>query len=222
MIKPTILVAASTLSVGAFALPTLQFTGVGKGLNSKWTLDGGSNFKSTFAGELGALLTTNAGTNNLFGFCTSPTVTMQGSGSWEVTVGDTSLLSPNGARIANLVNTYAPAIRSTGDDSEAAAMQLSIWELLTETSDSYSLSSGNFQAFKTDGSALDANVLSYATTYLSLGGTSVAPFYKSGLNGAGAQASQDLVTPVPEPATWIVTGLGFAAIFGYRRNKRSR
>lgn len=111
---------------------------------------------------------------------------MQGSDSWEVTVGDTSQLSPNGARIANLVNTYASAIRSTGDDSEAAAMQRSMWELLTETSDSYSLSSGNFQAFKTDGSALDANVLSYATTYLSLDGTSVAPFYKSGLNGAGA------------------------------------
>ncbi len=218
MMRPTFLIAFVALAGGAFALPTLEFTGVGKGLNSRWTIDGGSSYKTTFAGELGVKLTTNEGTSNFFGFCTSPTVTMQGSGSWAVTIGDTTMLSPNGARIANLVNTYAPAIRSSGSNTEAAAMQLSIWELLTETSGTYDIDTGNFQAKNSDGSAFDAATINTANTYLALSGASTAPYYKSG-SGANGQFSQDIVTPVPEPATWAAFGIGAAALLR-RRAKR--
>lgn len=214
----TTLTILGTLSVGAFAFPTLQLTGTGKGGNVKVSLNSGGNYNSFFAGEMKLKLNTGSSVTNFSGFCTDSDIHVSGS-AWNVTITDTSNLDPNGARIANLVNTYLPGIIASGSNDQARALQLVIWELSEESSSTFDLTTGSFRAKSTDDGALSAGTLSAATTYLSNMGTSVAPFYMSGFNGNN-QLSQNMVAPVPEPASMGALALGVIGLVRRRRNRR--
>jgi hypothetical protein len=205
-----------TLAAGAFAAPTLDLMGVAKGMNTKISLNNGNNFDGVFAGEIKLKLTTNSGSKNFNGFCTDADIHVAGS-AWGVTISNTNSLHPNGNRIGNLVNTYLPAITAGGTNEQARALQLVIWELSEETGPTFSLTSGHFQAKEMDGSQLNASTLNWANTYLNNLNSGVSLFYASDFNHDNRQLSQNMVAPVPEPASIGILAIGVLGLLKRRR-----
>lgn len=218
MKKLILLSFAIGATASAFALPDMAFTGVGKGIGVQWTLDSGNNYTSSFAGEIGLQLTTSTGTTNFYGYCVDISVFIPDNNPHGVQILDTNSLSPNGPGIGYRVNTFAPGIRATGSDNEAAALQIAFWELLYETGGTYDITAGNYRARKQDGSPLEAEVVTKAQQYLAAAGSSVAPYYKSDL-GPNGPLSQSFVAPVPEPTTIAALGIGLAALLRKRGRK---
>lgn len=218
--KKTIILALATaaLVVPATALPTLDIIGTGKGRNTKISLNNGGDFDSVFAGELKLELITGIGTTQFRGFCTDADLRAPG-GSWGVQILDTNSLHPNGSRIAYLVNKYLPGITASGSNDEGRALQLAIWELSEETSNTFDLTSGSFRAKETNNNPLSAATLTWTQTYLADVGSGVGPFYASNLDGNGRQLSQNMVTAVPEPASIAAIGIGLAAVLRRRRRR---
>lgn len=135
-------------------------------------------------------------------------------------------------KIAQLTRfvTNATAIvgSSTGQQKNinAAAMQLGIWEILYETSNtSYNVTSGNFHsAYANYGSATDfSSAQTLANTWLakSVDGTwkQTAGTGLRYLYNPGAQSQIYLAAGVPEPTQWalLISGFAFAGFAARRR-----
>lgn len=127
----------------------------------------------------------------------------------------TNLLA-NGARVAYLYNTFAPTIKlgstyGTLDKVEAAAagLQLAIWDVLYDGGDG--LSAGDLWSF------VEGNARTYAIGFIGASnGASEAIWARA--DEHPDNMNQDLIVPLPEPATIAVLGAGAALLL--RRRKR--
>jgi hypothetical protein len=117
---------------------------------------------------------------------------------YEVTLGSTLALA-NGGRAAWLHNTFAPQVTTA---TEAAALQLAIWDVVVDNGDG--LGTGGFRYITGLGAAAVTSVGSLITS--SLGHSSVA-----GYLDAKGEYGQDMITPIPEPATLGLLGFGLVA-----------
>lgn len=203
---------ASTAYGGA----TMEFLGTGKGMNAMWSTNGGDDFKTTFAGELGVRLKDN-GKQDFFGYCTSIDVFMQKDGPWGVTKLTTDSLKPNGNLVGGVVNSFADKVRMSGSDADAAAMQLVVWELVNEKSGTFDITKGTFRAKNEEGKQFGSDVLNAAKKYLSEGGKSTALWYVADRDKHDKPLSQDIVAPVPEPMSIGALAIGLAGVLARRR-----
>lgn len=106
-----------------------------------------------------------------------------------------------GARAAWLINTYAPGIDATGTGTDAAALQVAIWEAISDATPN--LSGGAFYVV-----SAPSAVLSEANTYLT---SLFATDYSSAQSiwfDAPLNAGQDQMIPTPEPASLLLFGSG--------------
>ncbi len=112
-----------------------------------------------------------------------------------------------------------------GDLMRKSAMQLAVWEVLYEKPDTgaakpvFNVSSGFARSYGVD----DAELISQANAYVSAVNalTSIpnahAPWIKT-VNDNGSYY-QDFTTPVPEPSTLILLGMGLLGAAGLARKK---
>jgi hypothetical protein len=136
-------------------------------------------------------------------------------------------------RAAWLVGTFHPEIQTLGWASDGAAgitreaaiaaLQVAIWEVMSDASGDYSLASGEF-ALETGGASNDVVDLAYA--YLgALANASLDRFTTKSV-WVYHQTKQDqlfsgYVQPISEPGTSGMCGLGFALVWAIRRSVRS-
>lgn len=135
----------------------------------------------------------------------------QYSGSGDVTVGWVADL-PHGNYIAYLMNTYASNVATNHD---AAVLAASIWEVLSEPTTNFDLSSGYFTITDNPGVVTDADAI-LAGIPLDYQPTS----WPSVLHSDSLQDMAVLTYGVPEPATIGLLILGGAAMLGRTRRCR--
>jgi len=137
----------------------------------------------------------------------------QHAGSGEVEEWTVYDLPQNGDLIAFLFETYADGV-TTG--VEAAALQVAIWEVLSETDDSFfDLTSGNFRIRKNDAA------VTLATAYLSTVPDSYTPTVEPVV--LHSETRRDVIISggqVPEPASLSVVSLGAVLMLVRRRRRR--
>lgn len=127
----------------------------------------------------------------------------------------------NATRTKNLETLWGTFFTSVGDKNTSAAFQMAVWEIAFD--DDLSLTNSGGHMFGTDrdiataGIQLDP-VSQQAQSWLSQIASGAATQRQS-LALLSGQGVQDLITPVPEPATLVAIGLGIAAIAS--RKKRN-
>ena len=119
-------------------------------------------------------------------------------------------------QISELLGKYAPNLSASMTQVQASAIQVAIWEIVSELSTNpFDVTHGNTTF--TTGSADSADVLDLAQTYLN---------YVTSANGNGPQAQglealtvsghQDFLVQIvgtaPEPSTWAMMLIGFGLI----------
>lgn len=123
------------------------------------------------------------------------------------------------ANIQKLFNTgYSDVVLT--DNNKSAGFQLALWELLYETSGTFSLNSGFFEANNTAARTFANTLLSQLNDVVTDAFEMI--FYESAENSKGKQLSQNLVsvTPVPLPAAGLMLGAGLLGLVALKRLKR--
>jgi hypothetical protein len=125
-------------------------------------------------------------------------------------------------RAAWLVDTFRPQFESllapgVTRQTEIAALQVAVWEVMGETPGNYNLGSGSFSV------SASANVLNLSNTMLgALGNADLSSFDTNAIWAMNRNYQDQLifpkVNPIPEPATIGLYGFGaLIAAFGLRR-----
>jgi hypothetical protein len=205
------------------------------GAGASYSLNSGINFTGTTAGiwnftqNSGSLLTYD--TNQFVSFCIdlADTIGVPSNHTWDVVglaAAPDTTAGPMGATKANDLAKLLGGVITSGvlndarlvldTNTKRAAMQLAIWEVVHETSGTYSLSGGVAQF------TASAAIINQANTYLALIGAAGTVAMR-GLVGLTSTTTQDFVGQVPIPAAaWLFGSalLGVAAL-GRRRRKES-
>jgi hypothetical protein len=191
-----------------------------------FTRSGGTD-TSTLAGGAGSFLA----------FCIEPFEDAALGATYTYTVaplanGDNSSIpggigSLKATQISELFGQFAPNFASPIAATQAAALQVAIWEIVSELpSNPFDVLHGNTY-FSTPGSADATDMLNLAQGYLN---------YVTSANGTGPMAqgltaltingNQDMLVQVvsaaPEPGTWMMMILGFGLVGNAMRALRSR
>ena len=125
-----------------------------------------------------------------------------------------------GAKVSWLFNSYADTIRTSGTNTQAAALQLAIWEALYDSSQN--LTGGAFRA--TASSAIVTQAQTYLTALYSSAylGSRATWLDVDGGNSNPAYRGQDQIThSVPEPSTLMLMGLASLALIRRRRRAKA-
>ena len=146
-------------------------------------------------------------------YCVDLAHSISSGDQWSVTVTSTSDPSlNNGVRLGQIYNKYAGSVSSK---DEGAALQLALWDVWADGGDGFS--SGAFRATSISASvtALFSAIVADPLTGIS----SFTNYYKADFHGPNNDRNQNLIggtppnaTPVPEPASMAVIGLGLAAL----------
>jgi len=132
-----------------------------------------------------------------------------------VVVGSSSSQPGAGAgRAAWLFNMYAPSVRASGTNTQAAALQVAIWEALYDSSGDLGL--GNFR-LTTTGAIRDQANAYLASLYYAPGAyhTSVATWLDT------ARGQDQITARVSEPPTLLLFGLSLLLFAGRLRRPAS-
>lgn len=133
--------------------------------------------------------------------------------------------------LLSTANDIATAGSSTQAKRRAAAIQLAVWEIVNEATNSYSLSSGLFSVDAAYGSVVtgsgtgvNASALTLAQGYLDGLGSAVVPVGSrlrtlEAINPRNNQR-QVFITAVPEPSTWAMLIAGFGVVGSAMRSRR--
>lgn len=220
----------------ALATDTVQmrFTETGLGSNVKISL-GGAPAQSVFAGELLHEFAQGTGrAASLRGvaptYCTD--LLQHVTTTWKTyTLVDVADMPtpPMGDRkadaIASVYNfSLAAASRSELDADMATALQLAIWEIVTDyslTGDRASLdvSSGDFKAFSTSAAPLSANILGIMSDIFDSVGASEGHAELLGFASSTAQDQVIRIPVIPLPASAAMTLAGLASLASRRRRR---
>jgi hypothetical protein len=135
------------------------------------------------------------------------------------TVADPDPTPLGGTKVDNINRLWNGAFSQVDTAAEAAAFQLSLWELDKETTNPFSISDGNFKVNSGFASAISiANTwLGNITSGVFNDKTQAFAFLERGKSG-----SQDLLTPIPLPAAGLMLFGALGALgFASRRGKAS-
>ncbi|MEP2775905.1 MAG: PEP-CTERM sorting domain-containing protein [Luteolibacter sp.] len=195
--------AATSLCPGLAGGQTIDttFNNVAPSLIIKGRFVSGATYKSYNSGVM------NFKDVTFDAFCVDPWQTISSNQALTYQIQDISTLK-NAAIISRLVGGF---LASTQSASEAAAVQWAIWEVLAETSSSFTLSSGDVKIDSVNSATRDL-----ANTYLA----NQASFTGVQLTYLTNSKSQDMVTwqVVPEPTSAALCAL--SSIFLLRRRRK--
>jgi hypothetical protein len=252
-IAGALLLAATTLGAGGAqattVIGTLQSVGTGDTITLHTTNAQGNSIGEqvlagleTFTRASGAAGGTDTSTlvggpGGFLAFCIEPFEDASLGGTYTYTVaplanGDNSSIAGGigalkATQISELFGKYAPTLSTSIGATQAAALQVAIWEIVSELpSNPFDVLHGNTY-FTTPGSADATDMLNLAQGYLN---------YVSSANGTGPLAqgltaltvngNQDMLVQVvsaaPEPGTWMMMILGFGMVGNAMRALRGR
>ncbi|MES2497753.1 MAG: PEPxxWA-CTERM sorting domain-containing protein [Pseudomonadota bacterium] len=241
-----LLVAAAfwpAVAPAATIIGTLQSFGAGDTITLHGVRPNGSTFASqvlngisTFTRTGGTATETlvGSGANSFFAFCVEPREDAQLNATYSFSLDPVAQAAKSsiaggigGAKalqIAQLFGNFAPNLAAPMTAIQASALQVALWEIVSELpTNPFDVTSGNTY-FSTPGSSNTVQVMNLAQTYLtyvSSAGSS-APL-AGGLQALTVNGSQDflvqVVSTAPEPGTWLMLILGFGLV-GYSQRRR--
>lgn len=224
------------LAQGALAADTVQmrFTGTGLGKNIKMSVNGG-NQQSVFAGELLHEFANGVGAGaKLNGikstFCTD--LFQHVTSSWKTyTLKDVAAMpvpamgNAKANAIADIYNFGVGAEdRGQMDNNMAAALQIAIWEVVTDFDigvgrSTLNVGDGNFKAFNSNSSALSGVVTNYLQDIFNYIGEATN---HNDLIGLAHGTAQDQIIRVPTVPLPTGAGMAMAGLAGLGLVRRRR
>lgn len=213
-----LLAAAAMSSVQPAAADTLVMSGYEFPPRLTFELTGPS--MNVGAGGFSAVYTPTGGAPGSFiAYCIDLSQTFTFDNSFDVT--PVSALAHFGAtRASALESLYTQRFLAADTNIESAAFQLAVWEIMQETTGSYSVSGGSFRAAATPSSnADDLSAISQANAWLGTLGSGASGGFT--LTALTSQTRQDqmVATPISEPETYamLLAGLGLMGFMARRR-----
>ncbi len=194
----------------------INFNGLGRGSAVSTTLSlGGTTYvRNVLAGQLN--WTWAATGQSFYAYCVDLVNYLQSpqTVSKVSSTGFTNGVVNGGAKAAWLFNTYAAAIFGSGSNTQAAALQVAIWEAMYDTTNS--LTGGAFRL------ATTGAIRTQAQTYLNALYSGPGGYQTSVATILSTSRGQDQITRVPEPATLVFFGLGCAGAGFFVRRRTGK
>ena len=211
---------AAMSSVQPAAADTLRMTGYQTPPALTFQLTGPS--MNVGAGGFSATYTPTGGAPTSFvAYCIDLFQTFSFNSTFNVT--PVSALSLFGATTTMALDRlYTQRFAAADTNIESAAFQLAVWEIIQESSGSYSLTGGAFRASATPSSNTnDLAAITMGNTWLGGLGSGASGGYTLTALTSGTRQDQMMATPIPEPETYmmLLAGLGLMGFVARRRQR---